>query len=107
MRAGRLRHRVTIQQNAPTQNSLGEPVDAWTTYATVYADIRPLRTRELVAGGQVVAEVTTPIRIRRTSGVSAAMRVLHGSTVYSITGVLDFPERGEMELVTTQGLNSG
>ncbi|MBO8183770.1 MAG: phage head closure protein, partial [Archaeoglobus sp.] len=46
MRAGELRHRITIQQMQDTQNEYGEPTKEWVDAATVWASIEGLRGRE-------------------------------------------------------------
>ena len=76
MRAGRLRHRVVIEKNAPTADGSGALVDAWTTFATRWASVEPLSGREFFASRQIEAEVTTRIRLRHLAGVTPKMRVL-------------------------------
>lgn len=95
MRAGTLRHRVTIQQNTPTQDAFGEPIESWSTYATVWAAVEPLTGNErfVPVGAQVQATVSTRIRIRYRDGVTNQMRVLWGSRIYRIEAVLNLEER--------------
>ena len=71
MKAGKLRHRVTLQEDqaAGTQDSYGQEVEDWQDVATVWAAVEPLQGREFLGGKQLVAEVTTRIRIRYFSGL--------------------------------------
>lgn len=81
--------RITIQQRGTAQDDAGQPVEAWANVAQVWAEIRDVSGREFVAAGAERAEVTTKIRIWRRTGLAAAMRVLHGATVYDIKACLD------------------
>lgn len=106
MRAGRLRHRITLQQqdpDPPAQSADGGRIDAWLTAADlVPAEVRQLRGREFEGQGQALAEVTTRIRIRNHPSLAIApdWRVLHGSTVYDIVHVIDVDGRGrDLELL--------
>ena len=97
MRAGDLRHRVTIQQPVETQNAYGEPVVAWQDVATVWAAVEPLRGREFFDAQQVQARVDHRIRIRYRADVTPKMRVLLGSRAFNIQAVIE-PESRRREL---------
>lgn len=89
MEAGRLTQRVTIQSAGVTRNSIGEEVRSWSDVATVWAEIRPLSARELINAKAAMAQVTTRITIRYRAGLLPSMRVVHGTTVYQITEIID------------------
>lgn len=93
MRAGKLRHTITIEQNTPTQNSYGEPVDAWSTFATVRAQVEPISGREYFDAQKVDADVDYRVRIRYLSGVTNEMRIVYGSKQLDIESVLNIGER--------------
>lgn len=100
MRAGQLKNRVTIQQQSTVQDSIGQPVNTWTTYATVWADIRHKSGVEAIKSGEVTSTVKASVRVRYKSGITAAMRVAHGSVVYQIKAVLrDEQNKDYMDLV--------
>lgn len=111
MEAGKLRHRVTIQSlsaGSPQRTGSGQPDKAWATAATVWASIEPLRGREFFAADAVQSKVAVRIRIRYRAGITAAMRVLHGSTVYPIEAVVDPENRHvELQLMCSQGAAVG
>jgi SPP1 family predicted phage head-tail adaptor len=111
MQAGRLRHRVTIQEKNASRNTYGEEVPAWSEIATVWAGVEPLRGREYLEMRQVQAEVTTRIRMRYLSGIAPEMRVVWGNHTYDILTVIHINTRGaEMQLlcseVVTEAVNS-
>lgn len=95
MRAGQLRHRVTIQQLGPvTRDAMGGEIATWNTYAELYAAVEPLEGRELFSAQQVAAEISHRVRIRYHAGVVPKMRVLFGSRVFDIQSAMSIEERG-------------
>ena len=105
MQAGRLRHQIIIQQQSSTQDTHGQLVETWSTFATVRASVEPLRGREYFGAEQEQAEVSTRIRIRYIAGVLPKMRVLFGSKLYDIVSVINAEERNfHMELMCNENL---
>ena len=101
MKAGDLRHRITIQQLAEGENDMGDIVQVWTDFATVWASVEPLTGREYLSAQQVSAETSGRIRMRYRAGVMATMRVLFGGRTYRILSVINPEERNiELELMT-------
>jgi len=92
--AGKLRHRVVIEEQVTTKNSFGENDTYWAHFATVWASIEPLSAREFIAAQQVQSKVSARITIRHRPGLKASMRILHGSTVFNIEGMLSDPVSG-------------
>lgn len=77
MRAGQLRHRGRIEQPVVTQNSHGESVTTWQTFASRRAmQVVQQASRELWYAQQVNADVTCLVRLRYIAGVTSAMRVV-------------------------------
>lgn len=90
--AGRLRHRIVIQQDTPSQSATGHPTPSLSTLATVWAARRAVSARErLSAGGeQAVADFVFLIRYR--SDVTAKMFILFEGVTYDIVGVIPYGE---------------
>ena len=97
MRAGKLRHRITIQQNTPTQNSFGEMEPSWSAFATIWAAVEPLSGDERWTSDQFQSEVSHRIRIRRRVGITPLMRVSWQGRLFDIQAVLE-PESNRREL---------
>lgn len=95
MKAGSLRHRVTIQSkdDSQSQDAYGSEAPTYTNWATVWAEIEPLTGREFLAAKQITAEVTTRIKIRYRSGILPEWRVMFGSIYYDILSVIHKEER--------------
>jgi SPP1 family predicted phage head-tail adaptor len=98
MRAGQLRHRITIEAPTGAQNEYGEPVEGWTPHATVWASREDLGGREYFAAQQTQTTVSTRFRIRFLAGISPAMRILSDGIPYDIEAVQD-PDGMGRELV--------
>lgn len=94
MRAARLRHRVTIQQPVVAVNGYGERITTWSTVATVWAAVEPLRGREFFDAEQVQAEISHRVIMRYRAGMESTMRLLHEGRVLHITAPpIDVDER--------------
>ena len=109
MRAGKLRHLVTIQKRTLASDGGYEPHTAsWSTFATVWGAPDPQSGRETTLdpqSGQEQAEVSHRWRIRYTAGVTADHRILWGSRTFDIRSVLNIDERSrEMVLDTVEKL---
>lgn len=114
MKAGALRHRVTIQRltaGSPQQKPSGEADMDWATlYQNVPAAIEPLRGRELYAAQEHHSEATVRIRIRWVDDVTAGDRFVFDDLYYGIVWVPPVDKKGkqfDMELLTRQGVNDG
>ena len=57
MRAGKLREKIVIQQNTPTQDDYGAEKEVWTTFATRRASVEPLKGNEFFAAQQTDANL--------------------------------------------------
>ena len=90
MRAGSLRHRVTIQRQELVFGKFGAPLHdkVWENVATVWASLEAMSGREFFASQQVQSEVTHKVTIRFRPGVAADMRIVHGGRVFGIVAPL-------------------
>ena len=110
MRAGALRHRVTVEQMETSLDSDGERTESWVDqFGLIPAEIAPLSGRELIAAAAVQAKVTTRIRIRYRPGVAPNMRVVHRGTKYGIEAVVPDNKSGVsyLTLQCTSGAAEG
>ena len=84
MRAGRLRHRVTLQSQTTDRDTAGQKEDKWQNIATVWAAVEDVSGREIIRGGVASGQLTTRITIRYRSGLSNDMRIIHGNRTYEL-----------------------
>jgi SPP1 family predicted phage head-tail adaptor len=98
MRAGPMRHRITLETPAETQTPDGSVTRTWAPFATVWASVEPLLGREWFDAQREQADVSHRVRMRFLAGVSHNMRVMLGSRVFEIESVINAGERNR-ELV--------
>ncbi len=96
MRAGRLDKRVQLQSATEARDSHGQPIKTWTTQATVWAGVEPLRGAEKVAAMQMGAYRQLDVIIRYRSDVTEDWRILYGTRELEIKSVVNEYERDRM-----------
>lgn len=121
--AGRLRHRVTLQELIPLLDSDGDVIQdmntgevsrVWTTVADLWAAIEPLSGKEFIQSQAYQSKVTGRIVIRFYEPIHAGMRFSHfrdGYPVryYNIEAVLPDRDSGleYITCLTSEGVNEG
>ena len=102
MRAGRLRHVVTIQQRTLAQDTGGALQPAWSDVATLRAEVRSPAGLERVQPGmdQTIATVTHTVRVRaREALILPSMRVRWGTRLFQIVAVTDPDNLGVQQVL--------
>ena len=112
MEAGGLRHKISIQKPRTTTNITGERTETWDEVAVCWADIRPVRGRDLrdsdhpITAYDVVVWMRPVLRFK----LDATHRLvwLIKNRVYEIVAVVDGEERARMlEVRCLQGASLG
>lgn len=93
MQAGDLSEQIVIQARTDTQDAAGQPIPAWSTLDTVWANANPFRGREYFAASGQVAESPMLFVIPYRTDVTTRHRVTWGGAVYDIRNVEDFQGR--------------
>lgn len=112
MQAGKLRHRVQIQQKTAGRDPVtGEVNEAiWSSFAEVWAAFTPLSSREFIAARAAQSEATARVVIRYRPGVLPTMRILYRGDIYTIVGPpLADPVSGKdyLSILVATGVNDG
>lgn len=110
MHAGRLRHRVSLQEQVETRDDeTGAVIVSWQEFAKAWSAIEPLSAREFVASQAVQSEVVARITMRYRNDVTAKNRIVHNGRIYNIEGVLSDKDSGleYMTLPCSEGINEG
>lgn len=103
MKAGTLRHRVTIQQRTDTQNDAGEAVTSWSDWQNWWACIRSMTGREFMQSQQPQAVNTAAIDIRYCRGLTVRHRIKYTDNtaattrIFDINSIQDADERKAMQ----------
>ncbi len=107
--AGKLKHRVTLQQPGGTRDAVGERTTTWSNIATVWAAVEPLSTSQLAAAAQLQTGASIRVTVRWSSaiaGIAADWRVLFGSRILVIAAPPRNVTEGNqiIELLCSEGL---
>ena len=92
LRAGELRHLITLQNTIATVNDYGERTLTYSDYATVFASIEPLTGREFDLAQQTNSLVTHKIRMRYLAGVTTTDRIVFGTRIFNLIEVRNIEE---------------
>jgi len=107
--AGKLRHRIAIEELKETRSDYGEVVREWVPVANVWAQVVPQSGKEFVAAQAIQAQVDTRITIRYRDDITPKHRVVYRSHIYDIRAVLPDDDSGleHMTLMCQSGVNDG
>lgn len=102
MRAGSLRHRITIQTPTTTQDAAGQPIRTWATLAgpvVLPAKVESVAGGETIRGRQVSAVAQVMFTIRYRSDITTQMRVIWDGRVLGIVRASDpYGDRRELRI---------
>ena len=104
MLAGPLDQRITLRRATVTTNDLGEDIETWSDFATVWAARAEVSNRERFAAQQVGFELVARFRIRystRVGDLSPQDRMLIDGQEYNITGVAMIGRREGWEITAS------
>lgn len=110
MRAGPLRHRITIQQPSADQDDFGEETPVtWSTLVTVWAAFEPVSGNEryIEAVDQRLAEASVRFRIRYRTDVTHKMRVSWYDRIFNILEVRNIGGRNREVYLMCEELPDG
>jgi SPP1 family predicted phage head-tail adaptor len=89
MRIGKLRHKIELQSSTATSDSVGQKIKTWTTYATVWAWIRPMSGGEMMRAQQPVGEITHKVTVRYNSSIDETHRIYFNDPTKEIDRYFD------------------
>lgn len=103
MRAGKLRHRIAIEEATEATANSGAVTKTWATFQSRWAKIVPLQGRELTFARATVATATHRVEMRYLDGLTTKMRVNFGGAYLNIGSALNLEMRNvEHHLICTE-----
>lgn len=103
MRAGWLRHRVTIQEKVVTRDAYGEEDFTWRDLSTVWASVEPARGREFLMAQTEQVLYDTLIRMRYGTDVTPENRLVWNGQYYDVDSAVSILEKNkELEIRCTR-----
>ena len=98
MKAGAMRHKVTIEYRTLAADAYGGQTATWTTLDTVWADLESLSSIESWQDKQQTPTLTHKVTIRYRADLDPKMRIKFGSRYLNIAGIVNKEERN-IELI--------
>lgn len=104
MKIGDLRKQLIVQAEQQTPDGAGGYALAWTTLASVWANISPLTGRELYTAGHQESRVTHKVtmRWRKDLAITPDMRLLYNERVLNIRAVINEGERNQYAILLVE-----
>ena len=109
MRAGNLRHRISIQEQTQTPNGMGGFSIAWaaiTGMDSVPCAIWPMNSKEQLDAMKLESLATNKIRIRYRAGITSKNRMVFGSRIFNILGApINFDEKSrQLDFIVSEDI---
>lgn len=101
MDAGRLDRRIVLKTRKTGTNSFGEPVDEWTTVATVWAHVVPVSDGERWRAGETLASRLNRFTVRYSAtaaGLDPRDQIEYDGRTWDIQGVKEIGRREMFEI---------
>lgn len=104
MQAGKLRSQITITRDALTgQDAMGSPIRVSSSLAAWWAEITPTTGKDAQFALTFAPTVSHKIMIRYLAGLLDTDKIVFGSRLFAINGILDMDGRKrEMTLYCTE-----
>ena len=80
---------VVIETNTASVDAYGEPIESWSTFATVRGNILSIDQFESQDPGRVKSQSKHILSIRFVAGLDIKMRATHEGVVYAIESSID------------------
>lgn len=97
--SSKLRTPIVIEAMVETFDEIGQPVNAWETIITCFANVRHLSGSEAIKADASMSITKASIFIRYRAGITPAMRVIGPHGTYHIEAVLPNKHNGALTLV--------
>jgi SPP1 family predicted phage head-tail adaptor len=101
MDAGRLDRRIVLKRRKTGTNGFGEPLDEWSTLATVWAHVAPVSDGERWRAGETLAAKLCRFTIRYSATVAVLDprdQIEYDGRVWDIQGVKEMARREMIEI---------
>lgn len=102
MNIGKMNERVTLQSPTETKSRSGEVTLSWSDYATVWASVDGLSSRDIMQAQQANVIASHRIRIRYKDGVSHEHRIKWRNRIMEVASVTDREHRTVIEILARE-----
>ena len=99
MRAGKLDRTIVIQRISTTIDNYGVPVESWTNFAFLRAELVTRSATEVIGAVGAMTDTSVTFRTRWLAGVSLADRITFDGATYNIKSIIEVGRRRALEIV--------
>lgn len=93
LQPGELNRKVIVEQRSTTRGTMGEEVDSWTTYKTIWCKVLPGRGQEAAIARRETGRLETKFWCRYFSGLTLKMRLNLSGRYFDIVSIANIEER--------------
>lgn len=96
LRAGTLRHQITVQVNTTSRDDYGGVTNSWSTYLTTRAQVNPVGGDQRLGDDKITNDRNYEFTFRYDASkdiVSPKHRISWDSRTFDIQSILDYDER--------------
>lgn len=94
--SSRLDKRIVIEENNTVSDGSGGFTSNWTEFASVWAEIEPIKYEENFTSGQVQNKATHSITIRYINSLKPSMRINYSNRIFNIVSVFNHMEQNQV-----------
>ena len=96
LRAGTLKHLITIESFTTSRNEFREEIQTWTPLFVTKASIKPVKGSETFINQSVNATATHLVTFRYKAHITPSMRVLFNGRIFKIKTVVNVDELNQV-----------
>lgn len=101
MRAGLMDNVIDVQRATRSVNANGTPIETWTTYVTLRAQVLQQATEEFIRGSAGASDETTVVfRTWWHDGIGLADRIVFNGMLHNIKEIKPIGRRAGLEIRT-------
>ena len=104
---GKMDQRIALQREIATPDGIGGVTKAWSTFATVWARVAPVRGAEAVQEGRMMASELVKFTIYTRADVTELTRLVWNGTAFNVRNIpSDSPRSLHMDMIGERGVAS-
>lgn len=84
MLASKLTHYITVQQRQIVKDALGQSIETWVDFASMWANVKFQSGSEFNRANRESSEVVASVRVRYREDITTEMRVMFKGKVYNL-----------------------
>lgn len=105
MDAGKLPHRIVIEQDTTGADASGGVTHVWAPFATVWGWIEPLSAHRLFQAMQANADTQGIVHIRYVAGLLPTMRIKYSGRTFRIVSIIPDEKKTETQILYKEALD--